>query len=102
MHSVANLATLQTPLATFFPLFKKAPSDKSLVFAPGARPEMFKWVTAFMCLFPQRTHLFSGSNCTYANMMLQTRLAQKFPIDKSITRRWSGFIRTRSGFIAKT
>ncbi len=33
MHSVANLATLQTPIVTFFPLFKKAPSDKSLGFA---------------------------------------------------------------------
>ncbi len=33
MRSVANLATLQTPLTTFPPLFKKAPSDKSLAFA---------------------------------------------------------------------
>ncbi len=29
MHSVANLATLQTPLATFFP-FKKAPKPYSV------------------------------------------------------------------------
>ncbi len=33
IHSVANLATLQTPLATFIPLVKKVPSDKSLGFA---------------------------------------------------------------------
>ncbi len=33
MHSVANLATLQSPLATFFPPLQKAPSDKSLGFA---------------------------------------------------------------------
>ncbi len=53
MHSVANLATLQTSLATFFPLFKKAPSDKSLWFAQI----LFSyWDTLVLLAVPAHAH----------------------------------------------
>ncbi len=59
---------------------------------------------AQVCVSFHKGRIFlADQHHTYANMMLQTRLVQKFPIDNTATAGGlSGFICRRSGFIAKT
>ncbi len=53
MHSVANLATLQTSLPLFSPLFKNVARDKSLGFAQT----VFSFWDSLVLAFPARAHL---------------------------------------------